>query len=177
MSQHPPSPPAQLPPAMVIAPALRWICGLGSVTLYSVGGVAVFTTSNDVGTAALLTVGLFLSIVALLGRVPRVKLGDNEIDPTALWAQGALAGADYVADAVKQESLGSADPEQIAQAVESRAHELVRFLMPRIARVETYRDKYGDERTRMYAANGQLIGVVELPIPPPRPEADTDTRP
>lgn len=53
------------------------VAGLG-------GAVAVYLTDNEVGSATLLVVGVYFTVATVLGRFPRLKVGDNEIDPQAL---------------------------------------------------------------------------------------------
>lgn len=45
------------------------------------GVAAVFLTSNEIGSATLLAAGVYFVVASFLGRFPRLKFGDNEIDP------------------------------------------------------------------------------------------------
>ena len=45
------------------------------------GGFATFKTDNEIGTSALLLVRVLAGIVAILQRIPKIKMGVNEIDP------------------------------------------------------------------------------------------------
>jgi len=48
------------------------------------GIAAVFLTRNELGSAALLVVGMYFAVAAILGRFPRLSLAGNEIDPGRL---------------------------------------------------------------------------------------------
>jgi len=72
-----PGQPAQQP----ITGVARAACVLVSFTAFVAGGFATFKTDNEIGTSALLAVGMLAGIVALLQRIPKIKLGENEIDP------------------------------------------------------------------------------------------------
>ncbi|SNY78706.1 hypothetical protein SAMN04244553_1367 [Nocardia amikacinitolerans] len=61
---------------------MRWLSGTVAVFAACTGAVAVFTTENQVGTAALLAIGAYFAITTLIGRFPKLKLGENEIDPS-----------------------------------------------------------------------------------------------
>ncbi|MFD7159035.1 hypothetical protein ACFV9C_30870 [Kribbella sp. NPDC059898] len=76
-----------------------------SLAGFGFGAYCTLQTENEVGTAAAYFVGLFFSIVAITSGVPRLKIGDNEIDPTSV-AVGALA----VAEAAKRESQADGQP-------------------------------------------------------------------
>lgn len=45
------------------------------------GGAAVFLTGNELGSAALLVVGMYFAVAAILGGFPRLSLAGSEIDP------------------------------------------------------------------------------------------------
>ena len=77
-------------------------------------GFATFKTDNELGTAGAFLVGLFFAVVALSGRVPRIKFGDNEIDPGVAYAAGARDGADAVADAAEAAAVDAKSPEEVA---------------------------------------------------------------
>lgn len=57
----------------------RWVAGGLAVVAGVVGAVAVFRTDNGVGSAALLLVAVFLTMTAVDGRFPRLRIGDNEV--------------------------------------------------------------------------------------------------
>ncbi len=57
------------------------VTGVLGVASAGAGAVAVFETKNDVGSAALLTLGLYFLIAMILRRFPKLKFGDTEIDP------------------------------------------------------------------------------------------------
>ncbi|TCC33902.1 hypothetical protein E0H75_42370 [Kribbella capetownensis] len=96
---------------------------LGSVISGSIGAVAIFMTDNEVGTAAAWASGIFFAVVALTGQVPRVKVGDNEIDPRS-YALGAVGGAEAAAGAAGEAAATSADPDDVVAAAEQIARRL-----------------------------------------------------
>ncbi|QHT57057.1 hypothetical protein GXP71_13850 [Cellulomonas sp. H30R-01] len=57
----------------------RWGAGALAAVAGVVGAVAVFRTENGVGAAALLLVAVFLTMTAVDGRFPRLRIGDNEV--------------------------------------------------------------------------------------------------
>ncbi|WP_273653452.1 hypothetical protein [Cellulomonas fimi] len=57
----------------------RWGAGALAAVAGVVGAVAVFRTDNGVGAAALLLVAVFLTMTAVDGRFPRLRIGDNEV--------------------------------------------------------------------------------------------------
>ncbi|WP_124343564.1 hypothetical protein [Cellulomonas algicola] len=57
----------------------RWGAGGLAAVAGVVGAVAVFRTDNGVGAAALLLVAVFLTMTAVDGRFPRLRIGDNEV--------------------------------------------------------------------------------------------------
>ncbi|MDC7123258.1 hypothetical protein OMK64_17145 [Cellulomonas fimi] len=57
----------------------RWCAGVLAAVAGVVGAVAVFRTDNGVGAAALLLVAVFLTMTAVDGRFPRLRIGDNEV--------------------------------------------------------------------------------------------------
>lgn len=58
----------------------------------------MFRSDNEAGAATMLIVAAFFAIVAALGRVPRLKFGDNEIDPSAAYALGGLEASSDATD-------------------------------------------------------------------------------
>ncbi len=59
---------------------VRWSAGLSGTALLILGSRAVFVTSNGVGTAALITVGLLLTLFGILGQqIERLRFGDAEV--------------------------------------------------------------------------------------------------
>lgn len=62
------------------------------------GTAAVFLTNNEVGSAALLAVGVYFLVTAILARFPRLIIGGNEIDP------GTLREVKEQSDAAKEQS-------------------------------------------------------------------------
>lgn len=59
--------------------AARWGAAVLAAVAGVVGAVAVFRTDNGVGAAALLLVAVFLTMTAVDGRFPRLRIGDNEV--------------------------------------------------------------------------------------------------
>jgi hypothetical protein len=62
----------------------RVVTGLIALVAGGSGIAAVFLTGNELGTAALLVVGMYFAVAAILGRFPRLSLAGNEIDPGQL---------------------------------------------------------------------------------------------
>ena len=107
-----------------VAASIAAVGGLG------LGGVATFQTDNEVGTAAAFAVGLFFAIVALIGRVPKVKVGDNEIDPATAYREGARDGANATAAAVDVALDKGAAPEEVATATAAAREAVEQLTMP-----------------------------------------------
>jgi len=71
--------PARL--AIPLTPRQRRFSGFAGGAALLAGGAAVFLTENELGSVALLTVGILFAFFALAGLLPtRLKLGDNEIE-------------------------------------------------------------------------------------------------
>lgn len=90
---------------------------------FAVGGVATFVTDNEVGTAAAYAAGLFFAVIGITGRVPKIKLGDNEIDPLS-YNIGAVSGAGVTAQAVIAAAEESSDTRELVAAAESTFKEV-----------------------------------------------------
>lgn len=77
-----PSPPApERVTARDLTGRLRGLVATVGILGLSTGGIAVFTSDNQAGTVALLTVGSIASVLATVGRIPlRWVIGGNEID-------------------------------------------------------------------------------------------------
>jgi hypothetical protein len=64
-----------------LTPRQRGFSGVAGGAALLAGGAAVFLTENELGSVALLTVGILFAFFALAGLLPtRLKLGDNEIE-------------------------------------------------------------------------------------------------
>ena len=149
-------------PMGALSRPLRGSASVAALIGLGAGGLAVFSTDNEVGSSALLLVGLFFAVTALLGRVPKIKIGDNEIDPSEVFAAGAQQGADHVADAVTQAALNSPDdPKKLAEVARNAEASLVRELGLRRIRLERFKTRDGESKVRLKAANGQIIGVID----------------
>jgi hypothetical protein len=136
------APEPQLTPAQVV---LAGVLGLASA---GTGSVAVFETENEVGSAALLAIGVYFLLAAVLRRFPKLKFGDTEIDPTARRLarqanQRSLQAAEDAIDAkegLKAATAGTelVAPEErdVAEQMDPRIAELaadynqVRYTMP-----------------------------------------------
>lgn len=70
------------PAAATMTMRMRLTSVAVAVASVGAGGVAVFETENEVGTGTLLAIGAYFVIAVILGRFPRLKLGENEIDPS-----------------------------------------------------------------------------------------------
>ncbi len=57
-----------------IKSSLRWLIGVVGLAAFTAGAVAVFTTENGVGSAALIAVGALLVVVAAIGYVEKISL-------------------------------------------------------------------------------------------------------
>ncbi|WP_431838437.1 hypothetical protein [Cellulomonas sp. Y8] len=68
--------------------AWRVASGVAALALGVFGVLAVFRTMNTAGSATMLVVAALFGVVTLLGHVPRLKFGDNEIDPSAYYLGG-----------------------------------------------------------------------------------------
>jgi hypothetical protein len=104
------------PDEAVMSPLQLAIAGVVGVASAGSGAVAVFKTENEVGSAALITVGVYFIVAVIIRRFPRFKLGDNEIDPTArrLAAQAdrrARLAAEDAADAKEGLQASTAESE------------------------------------------------------------------
>jgi hypothetical protein len=64
--------------------AARVVTGFIALVAGGSGIAAVFLTGNELGSAALLVVGMYFAVAVLLGRFPRLSLAGNEIDPGRL---------------------------------------------------------------------------------------------
>lgn len=120
--------------------ARRWIlwqiAGRGLAGLLSLGslGVATYCTinsDNEIGTAAAYLTGLFFATIAYTGRVPRVKIGDNELEPAA----AAALGAEVAATAAKKAAGESDDPKEVAAAAQVAASNLSRSVTIKYSRM------------------------------------------
>ena len=98
----------------------RAACALVGMGGFTAGVFGTFNTDNEIGTSALLLIGGVSSLIALLGRVPRIKVGDNEIDPSVL-AVAYAAGADEVAVEVAEAALEEKTPSEIASVARRAA--------------------------------------------------------
>lgn len=104
-------------------------CVAASAGAFAFAGYATITTDNELGTVGAFVVGLFFAVVALTGRVPKIKMGENEIDPTGYYVLGARDGADKAADEVAQGALEEEHPKQLVE----RAREVERDLSNQLA--------------------------------------------
>ena len=60
----------------------RLVSAALAIAFVGAGAAAVFETDNEVGAGALLALGAYFVIASILCRFPRLKLGENEIDPS-----------------------------------------------------------------------------------------------
>lgn len=74
----------------LLSASWRFGAALTAVLVAGFGGYAVITTDNELGSSTLLLIGVFFALVAFLGRVPRVRIGDNEMDPAFYVNVGGL---------------------------------------------------------------------------------------
>jgi hypothetical protein len=100
------------------------IVGLGALVF---AGYCTLKSDNEVGTAAAYVVGLYFSIIAITGRVPKLKMGDNELDPTSL-AIGAAAGVAQVTEAAAEKAEHTDDAKEVVAATRDAGHDFLRVL-------------------------------------------------
>jgi hypothetical protein len=67
----------------------------------------------------------------LIGRVPKVKLGDNEIDPTTAYRAGIADGADTAAAAAEATRERGGDVEEVVSAAKSVSDVISEDIEPR----------------------------------------------
>lgn len=89
-------------------------CVVG-VAAAAAGLFAVFKTENEVGSAALIAVGVYFLLAVIIRRFPKLKIGDNEIDPTARQiarqaARRASEAAEDAADAKEALQAATSGP-------------------------------------------------------------------
>src|SRR6478735_9862110 len=73
---------ATLPPRPRLTRQQRAASVILGLAASAAGVGAVFLTSNELGSATLLAAGVYFVLASLLGRFPKLKFGDNEIDPS-----------------------------------------------------------------------------------------------
>jgi hypothetical protein len=98
------------------------LCALGAIFGLGLGGYATITSDNELGTVAAFTVGFLFSVVAILGRIPRLKFGDTEVDPGPLVLAAVHAGADEVADKVAEAAVAGKDPAELAEVARTTSN-------------------------------------------------------
>lgn len=108
----------------------RGIAGLISLGNLSVAGYCTINSDNEIGTAAAYLTGLFFAAIAYTGRVPRVKIGDNELEP----AVAAALGAEVAAGAAQIAADESQNPEEVASAAQAAASRLSRSVTVKFSR-------------------------------------------
>lgn len=120
-----------------------------------VGGTfATFETENEIGTSALLFVGVLAGVIALLRRVPKIKLGDNELDPTPSVA------ANDVADAAIDAALAGKPASEVAQAARETATLWLQSMThDQVPRLAARADHFGSGGVRYYDIDDNLIAV------------------
>jgi len=130
------------PPRPIAQPEIKGLtraaCALVSMAGFVSGGIATFRTDNEIGTSALLLVGVLAGVITLLQRVPRIKWGDNELDP-GLWL--AAYGADHVADAASKAALEEKDPAEVVKAADAARVEIADAAWVEIGALAAMRDR------------------------------------
>lgn len=135
--------------AIVGAP--RAACVLTSMAGLMAGTIATFTTENEIGTGALLFVGVLAGVAAILQRIPRIKMGDTEIDPTQIFAAGVHTGADAVADATAEAALMNKSPEEIAATARKVEGRLSRAIWERFPATREVLDDHRQQKSEATA--------------------------
>jgi hypothetical protein len=74
-------------------------------------GYCTLKSDNEIGTAAAYATGLFFAVVAYTGRMPRIKIGENELDPVSV-----AVGAEVAAGAAEKAAQKTEDPKEVAWA-------------------------------------------------------------
>jgi hypothetical protein len=104
----------------------RYVVAAASAVALGFAGYCTLASDNEIGTAAAYITGLFFAVIAYTGRVPTIKIGDNQLTP----AEAAAASADAVADAVEKAAEKTDDPKEVASAATNAAavfHELAQY--------------------------------------------------
>jgi hypothetical protein len=173
---HQPAEPQRLP-APPISGLSRMASGLVTVAGLGLGGWAVFKSDNELGTSTLLLVGVLAGIVTALGRIPRIKMGDHEIDPGYLvgYRAAALEANETLEEAKEQDlSLDEAQHRLINNLLVHAVPEdpMIRWAemeWPEIARhanavptMAARRDKTG-KHWMVSAKAGRVTAVREYP--------------
>ncbi|SDC21939.1 hypothetical protein SAMN05421872_101575 [Nocardioides lianchengensis] len=97
---------------------------------FAAGTLATFKTDNEIGTSALLLIGGISSLIALLGRVPRIKVGENEIDPSEIYQAGFATGVGTAVDAAADVAVDAVAKHKSAEEVGRAVRSAGRFFMP-----------------------------------------------
>ncbi|MFE6925430.1 hypothetical protein ACFVAV_30760 [Nocardia sp. NPDC057663] len=105
---------------------MRWLSGMIAAISAGAGVAAVFMTENQAGTAALLAIGAYFAITTLLGRFPRLKLGENEIDPSEFRAikKTVVATTTGLAETKDQLQEARAQADEKIEQIESEVSDL-----------------------------------------------------
>ncbi len=152
------------------AVAVCWLIGVGGL---GAGGVAVFKTTNGLGSAVLIVVGLIVLVIALARRVPTsLRAGDYSADWGSA-ALGAAVGAKLVAENVNAAAETATDTRELANAANATASELQEAAkLPPSWLVQAARHR---TMQRWAAADfdalfrSALVAAQQTPTPPPRP--------
>lgn len=160
---------------------VRLACALIGTSMLGGGAVAVFRTSNELGSATLLVLGSLFALMAVLGHVPRFKWGGTEVDPGLYFAAGVAQGAEEVAEAA-QGLLATSDEESDlgdaldAVTAEVTARELRRALSRTVTSAEDSTelqrtlDEWAQmlgvsrERVRQLRQRAKDLGLEQVPL-------------
>lgn len=101
-----------------MVPLGRWMRGgcfalaLGAVIL---AGFATFNTDNELGTIGWLVVTTIFGLTGLLGHVPRIRVGENELLPYEL---GKIEGSRDATEAAKTAATTATEPTEVVEALQ-----------------------------------------------------------
>jgi hypothetical protein len=139
----------------------RAACVLVSLGGLTAGTFATFKSDNELGTSALILIGIYAGMAAILRRFPRFKLGDNEIDPSVI-QQARAEGADDVADVVAEAVIEGRDPLEAymrarSEVIRIKGGESLLLGLPE-GSINMFTDDDGVQWVQLLDQDGQVLG-------------------